>query len=110
MASENKAIEFYKQSLKKADNEVKTLNKNKALKDCVGKAYENHRKRVWEYFGFKVSKDKYDAHFDVDWSITYNGVLIALEEDKGHYVDSCFLERALTGFCKTVNTYKKTKK
>mgnify|MGYP001475664841 CR=1 FL=1 len=48
--------------------------------------------------------------FDVDWSITYKGVLIAFEEDKGHYLDSCFMERALTGFSKTVNTYIKNGK
>lgn len=109
-APKNVNFDFYKNSLKLADDEVKTHAPFKALKDIVGAAYENHRKRVWEYFGFEVSKDKNGAGFDVDWSITYNGVLTALEEDKGHYVDSCFLERALTGFCKTVNTYKKNKK
>ena len=31
-----------------------------------------------------------------------------MEEDKGHYLDSCFLERALTGFAKTVNSYQKS--
>ena len=56
------------------------------------------------------SKDKYDAGFNVDWAITYDGKLIALEEDKGHYVDSCFQERALSGFIKTVNTYLKKNK
>ena len=34
-----------------------------------------------------------------------NNVLIALEEDKGHYLDSCFMERAITGFCKTINKF-----
>ena len=110
MAFANKAIEFYKQSLKMADNEVKTLAQNKALKDSVGAAYESHRKRVWEHFGFEVSKDRHDAAFRVDWSITYKGALIALEEDKGHYLDSCSLDRAFASFTKTVNTYKKKNK
>jgi len=101
-------LHFYKNSLRKAEIEIKrTHSTGKALKDIIGLEFENHRKRVWEYFGFEVSKERHEAKFDVDWSITYNGKLIAFEEDKGHYVDSCFLERALTGFCKTVNAYKK---
>jgi hypothetical protein len=106
---EQEHINYYKQSLQDADNEIKTeKEKGKALKDIVGKAYENHRKRVWEHFGFDVSKNKHNALFDIDWSISYKGKLIAMEEDKGHYLDSCFLERALTGFAKTVNSYQKS--
>lgn len=101
-------IQFYKESLRKAENEIKSEHDTgKALKDIIGLAYEKHRQRIWEYFGFKVSREKYDAKFDVDLSITYKEELIAFEECKGHYLDSCFLERALTGFCKTVNAYKK---
>lgn len=104
-------IQLYKQSLQDAENEIKLQHETgKALKDIVGLAYENHRKRIWNHFGFDVSKDKHDALFDVDWSITYQGKLVALEEDKGHYLDSCFMERALTGFCKTVNAYQKKEK
>ena len=107
----NTEFEFYKQSLIDAENQVESVYKQgKALKDVVGKEYETHRKRVWEYFGFNVTKDKQQAMFNVDWSILYNGILIALEEDKGHYLDSCFLERALSGFCKTINDYQKKEK
>jgi hypothetical protein len=99
-------ILFYKDSLLTADTEIKNESeKGKALKDVVGKAFETHRKRIWEYFGFTVSKEKHGALFDVDWAISYNDDLIALEEDKGHYLDSCFMERAITGFCKTINTF-----
>lgn len=99
-------VQFYKESLRKAENDIKSQHETgKALKDVVGTEFELHRKRLWEHFGFRVSKEKYGALFDVDWSITYNGVLIAFEEDKGHYLDSCFMERALTGFSKTVNAY-----
>ena len=71
---EQEHINYYKQSLQDADNEIKTeKEKGKALKDIVGKAYENHRKRVWEHFGFDVSKDKHNALFDIDWSISYKG-------------------------------------
>jgi hypothetical protein len=108
MEKENRDVEYYKWSLCEADNEVRIQHKTgKALKDVIGAAFENHRKRIWTYFGFEVSKEKYGALFNVDWSITYNSRLIALEEDKGHYIDSCFMERAISGFCKTVNEYQK---
>jgi hypothetical protein len=108
MEKENRDVEYYKWSLCEADNEVRIQHKTgKALKDVIGAAFENHRKRIWTYFGFEVSKEKHGALFNVDWSITYNSRLIALEEDKGHYIDSCFMERAISGFCKTVNEYQK---
>ena len=102
-------MEFYKRSLNMADREIerRVIEEEKALKDVVGAAFENHRKRIWEYFGFTVTKDRFGAMFDVDWSITYNGRLIAFEEDKGHYVDSCFAERAISGFAKTINKFLK---
>lgn len=104
MVASNEDICFYRQSLIEAEKEIKNQHETgKALKDIVGLAFETHRKRIWNYFGFDVSKDRHDAKFDVDWSVTYKGNLIALEEDKGHYVDSCFLERAISGFCKTIN-------
>lgn len=104
----NNDIQFYKESLEQAENYIQNEHKTgKAVKDIVGKAYETHRKRVWNHFGFDVSKERYGAMFNVDWSITYQGILIAFEEDKGHYMDSCFMERALTGFSKTVNIYQK---
>lgn len=98
-------LKFYKQSLNLADQEVKYQVAGKALKDVVGAAFENHRKRIWEYFGFTVSKERFGAMFDVDWSVLYDGKLIAFEEDKGHYVDSCFAGRAIMGFAKTANEY-----
>ena len=104
-------VQFYKESLCKAENYIKSQHKTgKALKDVVGTAFELHRKRLWKHFGFDVSKDKHGALFNVDWSITWQGQLIALEEDKGHYVDSCFMERTITGYCKTINAYKKINK
>ena len=107
MDNMNEYLRFYKMSLTRAGDEINTKKQTKALKDVVGKEYEEHRKRVWEYFGFVVDKDKNDSAFDVDWSIYYNDKLVALEEDKGHYVDSCFLERCLGSFAKTINNYSK---
>lgn len=100
-------VQFYKESLRKVETDImKQLETGKASKDIIGEAFETHRERIWKYFGFNVSKEKHGAKFDVDWAVTYKGKLIALEEDKGHYVDSCFLERALSGFSKTVYAYK----
>lgn len=104
-------IEFYKESLRKAETEIETIHNNgKALKDTIGLAFERHRERIWNYFGFNVSKCKNGAKFDIDWCIKYKNQLIAYEEDKGHYLDSCFLERTLSGFCKTINAYKQKNK
>lgn len=102
-------MEYYKQSLAMADRAIceKKLT-GKALKDIVGKEYENHRKRIWEHFGFSVTKDKHNACFSVDWTIkNKKGEIVAFEEDKGHYLDSCFMERAFAGFAKTINSYAK---
>lgn len=102
------AKKLYISSLKEAQKQIN--NRTKSLKDVIGGAYEQHRKRIWEQFGFKVSKDKHDAMWKVDWTVMYKGKLIAFEEDKGHYLDSCFLERALTGFSKTIVKYMKKEK
>lgn len=103
----NVKLQFYKNSLKTAGENINSNKKIKSLKDVVGKEYEEHRKRVWEYLGYQVDKKKNGAAFDVDWAIYFNGKLVALEEDKGHYVDSCFLERGLFSFMKTINNFNK---
>lgn len=103
----NAKVQFYKYSLKTAGENINRSKKNKALKDVVGKEYEEHRKRVWEYLGYQVDKKKNGAAFNVDWAIYFNEKLVALEEDKGHYVDSCFLERCLFSFIKTINNFNK---
>lgn len=102
----NLEVQFYKSSLKKAGENINRI-KNKALKDVIGKEYEEHRKRVWENLGYQVDKEKNGAAFDVDWAIYFNDKLVALEEDKGHYVDSCFLERCSGSFIKTINNFHK---
>ena len=97
---------FYRKSLHMACDEINTRRQIKRLKDVVGAAFETHRKRIWEHYGFTVDKNRRDASWNVDWSITNaNGQVVAFEEDKGHYVDSCFLERLLVGAARTVNTY-----
>jgi hypothetical protein len=99
----NLHLQYYKNSLTHAGNTINEKKKKKALKDVVGGEYECHRKRVWENLGFTVDKNKNNASFDVDWAIYYQGKLVALEEDKGHYVDSCFFERCIHGFIGTIH-------
>ena len=107
----NTDFEFYKQSLIDAENEIVSIYKRgKALKDVVGKEYETHRKRLWKHFGFDVTKHRHEAQFAVDWAIEYEGKLIALEEDKGHYADSCMHLRTFSEFAKTINNYNKKNK
>lgn len=98
-------VRFYKNSLSLAESEVEERKKTKTLKDVVGSAFENHRKRVWNFFGCTVSKDKGESAFTIDWNVKFEGKTIVLEEDKGHYVDSCFYTRVLGDFCKTIKNY-----
>ena len=102
-------FEFYRQSLVETEKRIEEADKEgkKALKDIIGEEFENHRKRIWEYFGFQVTKKKYGASWNIDWTILYNDKLVAFEEDKGHYLDSTFLDRALSNFCKTSNNFRK---
>ena len=99
----NEYVRYFKESLKQAGDDINRDKQNKALKDVVGDNYEKHWKRVWERLGFRVDKNRNGAAFDVDWSIYYGERLVAFEEDKGHYVDSCFLERCIFSFIKTIH-------
>ena len=99
---------FYAQSLEDCFAYILPEHKNtgKALKDLVGKHYEQHRKRIYQHLGFSTAKEKLDNCFDADWIVRdKNGKVVVVEEDKGHYVDSCFCERAIIGFAKVANYY-----
>ena len=103
---------FYKWSLTEANNEIKDRLKYKSGKDVVGAAMENHRRRLWEKHGFVITKNAKDSDvmFNADQIIKWGDKIIAFEEDKGHYLDSCFLERALSGFSKTIDKYQRKNK
>ena len=103
----NPDIVYYLESLRIANDNINKRKRDISLKDVVGFEFEQHRKRLYEYFGYTVDKKKNYAEFNVDWSIYYNGNLVGIEEDKGHYVDSCFLDRSLTSYAKTINIYLK---
>lgn len=88
-----KHIQFYKDLLQKVDEAVNSRLGKIALKDNVGRGCEDFRKQIWEYFGFTVVRICYDATYKVDLAIYKDGILIAIEECKGHYVDKDFLHR-----------------
>jgi len=84
----------------------------KAKKDIVGVNYEYIR-RVWIKdngldVATKEEKEKFKKMFggtyDADQYIVdpSSRTLLALEEDKGHYVDKCFFKRALINFVETI--------
>jgi hypothetical protein len=89
------------------DEVIATRNKTgKALKDIVGKKYEEHRRMLWESQGFDWRRKLPKSAFTADGYIyDNNGKLLVVEEAKGHYVDSCFLERALVGFVKQIKAF-----
>ena len=105
MEDDNPDIVYYLESLRIANDNINKRKKDISLKDVVGFEFEQHRKRLYEYFGYTVDKKRNYAKFNVDWSIYYNGNLVGIEEDKGHYVDSCFLDRSLTSYAKTIHIY-----
>lgn len=101
-------IQFYIDSLNNCFSKINNPIVDKALKDRVGLEYELHRKRLYEQLGLKVDKRKIENCFDADWIIENDiGQIVAIEEDKGHYVDSCFAERAIIGFAKIASHYLK---
>lgn len=80
--------------------------KKKSGKDIVGAHYENFRSELYKQFGLELSKKKkkiFGSSYNADLAIEKNGKIILVEEDKGHYVDSCFLKRAVGNFAEVVS-------
>ena len=83
----------------------KSKNTSKAKKDIVGESYENLRKGWIRNCGLDIAtkeekenfKNLFGGAYDADQYIVdaNTRILLALEEDKGHYVDKCFFKRAL---------------
>lgn len=88
------------------------IEKNKAAKDIVGECYEKFRRKSYEEFGFSISeknKKVLGSSYNADMALELNGVIKIIEESKGHYIDSCFLKRAMTNFADIVNQCIKNK-
>jgi hypothetical protein len=88
---------FYSKTYKKINL------KDKAFKDVVGHHYEQFRKDFYKSCGFSISKLKKIGGYKPDIIVEKDGVIEIIEEDKGHYVDSCFLGRAIRDFAKVIN-------
>ena len=97
------------------------LEKGTAKKDVIGKAYENFRIKIPNIINKnlitipKESHKKFleqigiDPSFTVDQIITNkNGRILAIEEDKGHYLDKCFLDRGFYGAIKSIRRMRKS--
>lgn len=80
-------------------------DKEKAGKDIVGEEYEAKRKQFWQRFGFTTHREKIGSYNPDIVIRNSTGKIVAIEEDKGHYVDSCFLDRFIMNAARVFNTY-----
>lgn len=88
----------------------KKNNSGKAFKDVAGAEYETFRRKVWQHAGYQLSKPNTKfANWKADIIIKHNNKIIAVEEDKAHYVDSCFLDRFYSSAAKVVSYCLKNK-
>jgi len=85
---------------------VREINEgNKAAKDIVGASYESMREDWIRSNGLDIATSKEVQIFKEKFGNVYNAdqyivdrktrELLAVEEDKGHYVDKCFYNRAV---------------
>lgn len=85
---------------------------NIAAKDHVGQAYESHREEYLNGFpnlqAYRTKnvpdrlKEQISRTNWADLQIFKKDILIGCEEDKGHYIDKCFLSRWLDSCAETV--------
>ena len=73
------------------------IDEVKAGKDIVGARYEEFRESYYENMGFEIGNGNkiFGSSYNCDTVVMKDGEIVILEEDKGHFVDSCFLGRAL---------------
>jgi hypothetical protein len=74
------------------------VNSEKAGKDIVGEQYESFRRLYYQNNGFTIGNGKkvFGSSYNCDTVVKKGNKIIILEEDKGHYIDSCFLGRAIS--------------
>jgi hypothetical protein len=92
-------IEHFEKDFYKSVYRRWRLDAEKAAKDIVGEEYESFRSTIYKQHGFSVVEDKSRktiGGYDADLAIERDGEIIIVEEAKGHYVDSCFLQRAIS--------------
>ena len=74
------------------------VNSEKAGKDIIGEQYESFRRLYYQNNGFTIGNGKkvFGSSYNCDTVVKKGNKIIILEEDKGHYIDSCFLGRAIS--------------
>ena len=81
------------------------IKEEKAGKDIVGEEYELMRKKFWNQQGFEAKSENI-AGYDADLVVrTKTGRIVVIEEDKAHYVDSCFLDRFAINAARVLQHY-----
>lgn len=87
-----------------ACNEISDKREAKALKDVIGFAYENHRRRLYKFFGLRITKKDIYTTWNPDIT-AHSDTIYIIEEDKAHYIDSCFMGRAILNIAMTISNY-----
>jgi len=105
----------YEAGLRKCyENTLLEIKKtDRAKKDIVGESYENFRKEWIRSQGLDVADAEEKKRFNEVLGGSYNADqyivdpqsrnLLAVEEDKGHYVDKCFAGRFLHNVATVIN-------
>lgn len=117
---------YYIKQLYLCEEEIKEKSKTKALKDVVGKTYEKYMQKIYHHYSNdELTEDILNTIMIGANNLRYKGnrklfgftpdlVTYSLQgtedeylvvEAKGHYMDKCFMERALSGIAKTINNY-----
>ena len=81
------------------------IDEEKAGKDIVGEEYELMRKTFWVELGYTAKSEKI-ANYNADLVVRDDGgQIVVIEEDKAHYVDSCFLDRFMMNAARVLQHY-----
>tara|TARA_Y100000004_G_C8841096_1_gene380552 strand:+ start:229 stop:807 length:579 start_codon:yes stop_codon:yes gene_type:complete len=101
----NKVKELFNEKFYKPTYQDWRIDEIKAGKDIVGKKYEDFREAYYENMGFEIGNGNkiFGSSYDCDTVVMKDGEVVILEEDKAHYVDSCFLGRALANCAEVMN-------
>lgn len=82
------------------------LDNEKAAKDIVGEEYEKFRKRYYMESGFTFGDNHnvLGSGVNCDLTVMIDNKVVIVEEDKGSYVDSPFLTRAIIDASRIIGT------
>jgi hypothetical protein len=108
-------VDIYREDLQECYTNIMAESERTggAKKDIVGRQYEDFRVgRITRYPHLDVATPEESKRFKRELGGKYNAdqyivrkdsrELLALEEDKGHYVDKCFAKRAVVNAMETI--------